>query len=216
MATRETHLPGGGGRFAPGLTLGEARSRLFAISGFPPDGGYADAWVKLKLWRIPLAFPNTAGRRRAVRFHDLHHVLTEYPTTWRGEFEIAAWEVAGGINRYWEGWLLDLLGFACGLVVCPRAVYRAFVRGRRSANLYLEAWDDSILARRVGDERRRLRLDADSGAAAARPTWRDRLAFVFWAGASVAAYLATGALMFAPLLLSAAALVAVWWLYAGH
>ena len=22
---------------------------------FPPDGGYADAWVTLKLWRIPLA-----------------------------------------------------------------------------------------------------------------------------------------------------------------
>src|SRR4028119_655850 len=110
MATRETHLPGGGGkRFAPGLTLGEgrsgarapggcghrsapglalgeARSRLFALSGFPPDGGYGEAWVKLKLWRIPLAFPNTAGRRRAVKFHDLHHVLTEYPTTWRGEF----------------------------------------------------------------------------------------------------------------------------------
>ena len=130
MATRKTHLPGpgGGGRFAPELTLGEARARLFAVSGFPPDGGYADAWVKLKLWRIPLAFPNTAGRRRAVRFHDLHHVLTEYPTTWRGEFEIAAWEVAGGVNRYWEGWLLDLLGFAAGLFVYPRHIYRAFMR----------------------------------------------------------------------------------------
>src|SRR5919112_2557509 len=146
--------------FPPELTLGEARARLFALSGFPPDGGYGDDWVVLKLWRIPLAFPNTAGRRRAVRFHDLHHVLTEYPTTWRGEFETAAWEVAGGVNRYWEGWLLDLLGFAAGLFVWPRRVYRAFMRGRRSTNLYFEAWDDSILDRRVGDERRRLRLDS--------------------------------------------------------
>ncbi len=204
MATRETHLPlrGGGERFAPELTLGEARARLFATGGLGDDGGYGAAWVKLKLWRIPFAFPNTAGRRRAVRFHDLHHVLTEYPTTWRGEFEIAAWEVAGGINRYWEGWVLDLLGFAAGLFVYPRSVYRAFMRGRGSANLYFEAWDDSILARRVGDERRRLGLDVDG----ARPSWRDRAAFAFWAGASLAAYFATGALMFAPALAFAGAL----------
>jgi hypothetical protein len=194
------------------LTLGEARARLFAVSGFAPDGGYGDSWVKLKLWRIPLAFPNTAGRRRAVRFHDLHHVLTEYPTTWRGEFEIAAWEVAGGVNRYWEGWLLDLLGFACGLAVYPRSVYRAFMRGRHSANLYFETWDDSILARRVGDERRRLGLDTGLGVETSRPSWRDRAAFVVWALASLAAYVALGALMFVPAL----ALLGAVWLWLGR
>jgi hypothetical protein len=212
MATRQTHLtrPGGEAAFAPELTLGEARARLFALGGLGEDGGYGAAWVWLKLWRIPFAFPNTDGRRRAVRFHDLHHVLTGYPTTWRGEFEIAAWEVAGGVNRYWEGWLLDLLGFACGLVVYPRRVYRAFVRGRRSANLYFEAWDDSILARRVGDERRRLGLDAAPESAGERPTWGERAAFAFWAGASLATYAAAGALMLAPAL---AALGALWvWL----
>jgi hypothetical protein len=214
MATRETHLPlgGGGGRFAPELTLGEARARLFALGGLGEDGGYGDAWVRLKLWRVPLAFPNTAGRRRAVRFHDLHHVLTEYPTTWRGEFEIAAWEVAGGVNRYWEGWLLDLLGFAAGLFVHPRGVYRAFVRGRRSANLYFETWDDSILARRVGDERRRLGLDAGVDAARATPSWRDRASFAAWAGASLGAYFASVALMFAPAL----AALGVLWLWLGR
>lgn len=200
---------GGGERFAPGLTLGEARSRLFALGGLGEDGGYGAAWVWLKIWRIPFGFPNTEGRRRAVKFHDLHHVLTEYPTTWRGEFEIAAWEVAGGINRYWEGWLLDLLGFAGGLFVYPRSVYRAFMRGRRSANLYFEAWDDSILARRVGDERRRLRLDS---AAAVRPAWRDRAAFVFWAGASLATYAAAGAAMLVPAL----ALLGALWLWLGR
>ncbi|HEX8719827.1 MAG TPA: hypothetical protein VF736_04240 [Pyrinomonadaceae bacterium] len=210
MKTRQTPPPrrdggGGGSRFAPGLTLGEARARLFALGNLGADGGYDDAWVKLKLWRIPLAFPNTAGRRRAVRFHDLHHVLTEYPTTWRGEFEIAAWEVATGINRYWEGWLLDLLGFAAGLFVWPRSVYRAFMRGRRSANLYFDEWDDSILQKHVGDVRRRLRLDAP-----ARPlTWRDRAAFAFWACASLSTYAAMGAVMFAPAL----ALLGALWLW---
>jgi hypothetical protein len=206
MSQEMTSAPGRGGeRFAPGLTLGEARARLFARGGLGEDGGYGDAWVKLKLWRVPLVFPNTEGRRRAVRFHDLHHVLTEYPTTWRGEFEIAAWEVAGGVRRYWVAWLLDLLGFACGLVVCPRATYRAFVRGRHSTNLYGEAWDDAILGRRVGEMRRSLGLDAEG----ARATRGDKVSFALWAAASAAAYVATGAVMLAP----AFALAAAVWLY---
>src|SRR5215213_1288690 len=208
MATQLTSTAarrGGGERFAPGLTLGEARARLFALGGLGDDGGYGDAWVVLKLWRIPFAFPNTEGRRRAVRFHDLHHVLTEYPTTWRGEFEIAAWEVAGGIRRYRVAWLLDLLGFACGLVVFPRAVYRAFVRGRHSRNLYGDAWDESILVSRVGEVRRRLGLDVGE----ARATLDDKLSFALWGAASAAAYVATGAVMLAPALALAAAL----WLY---
>lgn len=196
---------GGGERFAPGLTLGEARARMFELGGLGDDGGYNDAWVKMKLWRIPLAFPNTEGRRQAVRFHDLHHVLTEYPTTWRGEFEIAAWEIAGGVRRFWAGWLLDMLGFACGLVVFPRAVYRAFVRGRHSTNLYGDVWDESILGRRVGVVRRRLKLDVEE----ARTTRDDRAAFAVWAAASAAAYVATGAVMLAPVF----ALAAVLWLY---
>ena len=194
MATQE--------RFAPGLTLGEARARLFALGGLGEDGGYGDAWVRLRLWRVPFAFPNTEGRRRAVRFHDLHHVLTGYPTTWRGEFEIAAWEVAGGVRRYWAGWLLDLLGFACGLVVFPRAVYRAFVRGRHSTNLYGDEWDEAILGRRVGEVRVRLGLDGGE----ARATREDKLSFVCWAAASAAAYVAAGACLLAPLFALAAAL----------
>lgn len=210
MAQQLTSTPGRGGgeRFAPGLTLGEARARLFALGGLREDGGYADAWVKLKLWRIPFAFPNTEGRRQAVRFHDLHHVLTEYPTTWRGEFEIAAWEVAGGIRRYWVAWLLDLLGFACGLVVWPRAVYRAFVRGRHSTNLYGDVWDESILGRRVGELRRRLGL----GGAAPCATRADKVSFALWAAASAAAYVATGAVLLVP----AGALAAALWLSFAH
>lgn len=197
MTSGERDLPRGWERFAPELTLGEARARLFALGGLGEDGGYGDAWVRLRLWRIPLAFPNTEGRRRAVRFHDVHHVLTGYPTDWRGEFEIAAWEVATGMGGHWAAWLLDLLGFACGLVVFPRSVRRAFLRGRRSASLYFTEWDEAILARRVGEMRRQLRLDCR----AVRPTLGDEAAFVFWSAASLFTYLAAAAVTLLPLLI---------------
>jgi hypothetical protein len=210
MAMQETCAGSvGGERFAAELTLGEARARLFALGNLGEDGGYSDAWVKVKLWRIPIVVPNTKGRRRAVRFHDLHHVLTGYPTTWRGEFEIAAWEIANGVGRYWEGWLLDLLGFACGLVVFPRSVYRAFLRGRRSTNLYLEKWDESILSVRVGEMRRRLRLNNSLDTAETQATSSDRAAFALWAAASVFTYLGLGALMLFPPLV----LLGVLWLW---
>jgi hypothetical protein len=206
MTTHETGGPTRGReRFSPELTLGEARARLFALGGLGEDGGYGDTWVKLKLWRIPFAFPNTEGRRRAVRFHDLHHVLTEYPTTWRGEFEISAWEIATGLGRHWAGWLLDLLGFACGLVVFPRSVYRAFMRGRRSANLYVTEWDETILARRVGDLRRQLGLDGRD----VRPAPEDKAAFVLWSAASLFTHLFLTAFTFLPLLV----VLGVLWMY---
>lgn len=178
--------------YKPEMTLRDAREQYFRLNGFGADGGYEERWIKVKVWRLPVWLPNTKGRRRAVRLHDLHHVLTEYPTTWRGEAEISAWEVAaGGLRRYYAGWLLDLLSVAQGLLVNPRGLYRAFLRGRQCANLYSTEFTDEILSRRVGEYRRRLKLDEP----AAPPTARDRAAFVFWALAGVAAYF--GALLFA-------------------
>lgn len=196
--------------FSPEMTLREARRLLFERSGFAPDGGYSDRWVKLRVWRLPLWFPNTEARRRAVPLHDLHHVLTEYPTTWRGETEISAWEVATGLRRHWVGWLLDLYGIAIGLVINPRGTFRAFVRGRRCGNLYGETWHEGMLARLVGDERHRLGLDAPEPAA----TPEDVLSFLWWAAVSVSVYFGTGALLLSPLVAAAGAVV-LWSGWAG-
>src|SRR5690348_8708353 len=83
-------------RYPDELTMREARDRYFEANRFGADGGYASKWVDIKLGPIPMPFPNTASRVRAVKYHDLHHVLTGYDTDWRGEFEISAWEIAAG------------------------------------------------------------------------------------------------------------------------
>lgn len=190
--------------YDPQMTLGAARARLFEKSGFGVDGGYEERWIKVKWWRIPIWLPNTQGRRKAVRLHDLHHILTEYPTTWRGEAEISAWEIgAGGLHRYYAGWVLDLMNVAQGLIINRRGTYRAFLRGRQSANLFRTEFSDELLAESVGEYRRRLRLD--EGLAPA--SWRDRLAFLTWAFAGIGTYLGAVLVSLAPLMILVTAFV---------
>jgi hypothetical protein len=188
--------------YDPDMTLRDARARYFALNNFGADGGYDERWIKVKVWRIPLWLPNTQGRRRAVRLHDLHHVVTEYPTTWRGEAEISAWEVAsGGLRRYYAGWLLDLLNVAQGLIVNPRGAFRAFVRGRRCRNLFGATFNDTLLSRRVGEMRRELFLENEGAEAGAKASARDVTAFAAWALASAATYaVAVGVPLALPLL----------------
>lgn len=169
--------------YSPEATLRAARERYFEINHFE-GGGYEEAWVKMRAGPVPIWFPNTVARVKAVRFHDIHHVLTEYPTTWRGEAEIGAWEVSTGCAAHYQAWLLNLLAFAIGLAINPRGVYRAFMRGRRSRNLYRTTFSDELLARKVGDVRRELDLDS----APAPPAPGDRLAFVFWSLASAGVF----------------------------
>lgn len=193
-------------KYRPELTMLEARERYFEINNFP-NGGYDERWVKMKAGPLPIWFPNIKARHLAVRFHDLHHVLTEYETTWRGETEIGAWEVATGCGRFWVGWLLNLLAFAVGLAINPRGVYRAFMRGRHSANLYHGAtYDEQLLASRVGSLRRALQLEEG---VRERANARDVCAFAAWSLLSVATYFGVGIMLFAP---PVVALVLLLWL----
>jgi len=191
--------------YPPEMTLGQARARYFELNNFGSDGGYEERWIKVKVWRFPIWLPNTAGRVRAVKLHDLHHVLTEYPTTWRGEAEISAWELgSGGLKKYYAGWILDILNLAQGLVVNPVGLYRGFMRGRRSKNLFSTQFTDEILTHRVGEYRQLLDLES----VPEKPTLSDKLIFVTWVVVSVAAYLVA----IAPVWLTLA-LIALWVLW---
>ncbi len=139
-------------------TVREARERYFRQNGLS-EAGYTERWVKLKMGPIPLAFPNTAARRRAVPLHDLHHVATGYPTTWTGEAEISAWELAAGCGRYWAAWALDAGGALVGLLIAPRRTWRAFRRGRRCRSLYRARFTDDLLDMTVAELRARLGTD---------------------------------------------------------
>jgi hypothetical protein len=106
--------------YPPNLTLREARDQHFARNGFS-EAQYTARFARFRLGRFSLWLPNTRGRARALPCHDLHHVLTEYPTTWRGEAEMAAWELASGCGRHLTVWLINLSAALLGLVLAPAA-----------------------------------------------------------------------------------------------
>lgn len=168
-------------------TLLSARDRYLRDNGF--ESSYEERWVKLKAGPIPIWFPNAPGRVRAVKLHDLHHLVTGYTTDWTGEAEIGAWEIASGCGSFAWAWMLNLSAIPIGLVLSPRRLFRAWVRGRRSRNFYhgRTAIDDALLARPVPVVRAEMGLDAPP----ARATLGDVATF------AVASVLAT-AFMLAP------------------
>jgi hypothetical protein len=130
------------------LTVKEARRKYFALFGLG-EGGYTDRWVKIKFGPLPILFPNTKARIEAVKRHDLHHVATGYDADWIGEAEIGAWEIASGCGRFYAAWILNLYAVGVGLVLSPGAILRAFLKGRKEGNLYLQPFPADILSVRV-------------------------------------------------------------------
>ena len=142
---------------AGGTRLGDALERYYADHGLAPDGGAHDAWFHVRLGPLTIPLPNPPSRRRAVFLHDVNHVLTVYDTVVsRGEFQIAAFEVAAGCGRVWIAWFINLFMFGLGLVFRPRMTWRAFRHGRRSGSIYRLAADRSVLRDMAIDDVRRL------------------------------------------------------------
>jgi hypothetical protein len=139
-------------------TLREARVRYWAANGFGDDGGYTKTWEIVKLGPLPIPIRNIEARKKTIRFHDLHHLVTGYDTDLAGEAEISAWELAAGCSDKWVAWLLGFQILPLGLAT-PKRMLRAWARGRRTRCLYAEPFDDALLEHTVAEMRQTLGLD---------------------------------------------------------
>jgi hypothetical protein len=169
-------------RYPDSLPLLEARARFFERASLGPDGGYQNRWVRVEAKPLPFYFPNTRSRVAAAKLHDLHHVATGYRPDWPGESEIAAWELAAGCGGYGWAWILNLGAFLVGLVLFPRQLWHAFLRGRRAQTLYHLGFSEERLREiTVGSLRRQLGIEELTPSATAA----DCLAFAVWAAAAL-------------------------------
>ena len=180
-------------------TLREAAAiHLKDIKDAGVDGDADARWVWIKIGPIPFAYPNTKARKRLVQVHDLHHLLTGYPTDLVGEAELGAWEIGTGIrDRSAVRYEIRVLGFM--LPRFPSRLRTAFVRGRHCENLIGRHLDDAMLARTVGDLRCELGLEGPMPDATAEDLreWRH------WAAKAIA-------VVWGPIVPIAA--IAWWWL----
>lgn len=180
-------------------TMRDGLSAYLVVNGFPPDGGDSERWAVVRIGPIPVAYPNIEARRRAVRYHDLHHVVTGYSTDLCGEVEISAWEVRTGCKGYWVAWALGLSGLLA-VFKWPRETIRAFARGRQCQNLYGQDYDE-VLDRQIADVQNELGLLDETS-----PRWTDPVMVVALLPLAAVATFLVGAVVVA---------TAPWWLRAG-
>jgi len=144
------------------MTVEQALNRHFMRNGIYSEGCTREDWypgnlVTLKFGALRLPIFPILRHDGPIVLHDLHHMLSGYPPTWRGEAELAAWELgSGGCRGHLFYWLDRLTFLLAGVLAAPFATWRAFVRGRRSENLFgqepeaLLGMELAELERRVG------------------------------------------------------------------
>lgn len=125
------------------------------------DGGLSSPVVRIEVNKnFHFFMPNYDARRKAVLWHDIHHLATGYSAdTFIGECEISAWEIASGCGKYWAAFIIDTSGVVLGCLINPRKIIQAYARGRRTKNLYHDTYlKEEILKMSIIDIRQKLGL----------------------------------------------------------
>ncbi|HEX5431769.1 MAG TPA: hypothetical protein VFW83_07375 [Bryobacteraceae bacterium] len=179
--------------YDPDGTVGEALHVYLKAYGL---GDYNDAYQIIKLFGfVPAPLPNPPARKRALRRHDLNHVLGSYDAVGTsGELDIAGFEIGarGGCRDYWVAWGINLFFFGFGMLLRPKQLFRAFVRSRGARNAYsLPDVEGDFLNRRLAAVRAELKIPDRVPA----PERADRWMFSFWACLSLLLVLGSGAVL---------------------
>jgi hypothetical protein len=153
---------------APSNSVRDGRDAYLAENGFTV-AAYDAAWVEVSFLGVSIRTPSTRRRRRALKFHDLHHVATGFGTDLVGEMEISAWELRRGLRGLglYVGAIIAMVAVG-GLVFAPRRTLRAWRVSRRASSLFqTEREYETLLAMTVGDLRRE--IGVPTGGLADRP-----------------------------------------------
>ena len=119
------------------MTLEEELAFFYKRSGFGDVVGARPLTVPVYTGCMLVPLPNIETRRRYLKYHDLHHLVTGYSVGRIGEGEVSAWELGTG-SAFVSPTLgvMNLIALSTGLVLEPKRMWRAFRRGCGSRNLY--------------------------------------------------------------------------------
>jgi hypothetical protein len=116
-------------------TVGKSIQDFYTKNNFGEDGGVSEkfAWIRFGFFSIPI--PNFESRRNNVYLHDVHHIITENDTTWKGESAVSSWEISsGGWGNLLIPWILTLWAMGLGILFHRKSTLIAFERGLTMRN----------------------------------------------------------------------------------
>jgi len=124
---------------------------FYKENNFGDDGGVSKSWVWIKFGFFSIPIPNAKSRKSAIFAHDLHHLVTQNNTTWKGESAVSAWEIAaGGWSNLYFPWLLTLWALGVGVLFYPSHTAAAFRKGLTMKNvLFLQKSQQDIFDLKV-------------------------------------------------------------------
>jgi hypothetical protein len=135
------------------MNVRAARDAYLAENGFHIAEYVADT-ATIRAFGHDFTIPNPRERKRAIPFHDLHHVATGYGTDLIGEAEASAWELAAGCPKN-VVLAINLGAMMLGLLLAPSRIVAAFRTGLAQKTLYGSDYG-ALLGESVGELRARL------------------------------------------------------------
>jgi hypothetical protein len=162
-------------------SLGLLRDRFRERNGITETSRRVE-WIRVG--PIPVPVPNPPARRRALRLHDLHHLVAGYRTDLPGEFQVSAWECGAGLHDEPVAWVFCPTGTLGGMLRYPRRTVAAHARGRRARTFFGQG-PDRVDALTLAAARAWCRAET----AHPRPTARDWVGAIGWAAVGVVSLL---------------------------
>ena len=140
------------------MLLGEALNCFYKSHDYGEEGGIYSNWAWFKIGFISFPLPNIAQRKVNTYKHDINHIITGYETTWKGEFEITAWEMgSGGWGNNYIINLITLQAMGLGFLFYPKLTLKAFKRGFTMRNAHtINIPKEEFLSYTIDDVKRML------------------------------------------------------------
>jgi len=92
---------------------------------------------------VPL--PNIEARQVYLKYHDIHHLVAGYSVGRIGEGQMSSWELGtGSFFVSLSVGFMNLVALSTGFLLRPKRMWRAFLRGCRSRNIYTRKQRDRV------------------------------------------------------------------------
>ena len=118
------------------MTTREALIGFYKFNRLNLTADFESHCVRVYIGCILAPVPNINARKKYLKFHDLHHVMTGYGIGRVGESQISAWELGSKSCKKPLISIMNLFALSTGFILKPTRVIEAYYRGCRSKNLY--------------------------------------------------------------------------------